>query len=728
MKYLKDREIFLKEINSGILKYEEYDHIISEALSNDIAWGDSLLGRLINSIARKTKVGYNLKRGIEPLIKSLKVEFDKLTADAVFKKIGEEDVEYEEIINKTIVHNILKLLIDSVEKMEKITILITITQDVIDNVNNNYKKFKMSDDVKKRMIDKLEEFLKFLNTDITEGEKKKLKELGPSKEIGKLGQGGENGLSVINKENGKGDDISKLYKKAAFLCHPDHIKEYGGLVSEEELNKDFNELTEAKERGDVAKIKSIIDKYSRMKKNDSIVLSYLDFILINEDQLKIGPGGEYPLDKKGEEGLTKIDKPKDKPKDPKHDVNDDPETIDVPYEEIVDPKKFVKRKHTSEEIKIEFYKIFSKKYLKDWEVSKEDITKTEKKTKKVFKELESDGIVINGIDPIIEIVKLFNKAHKIYWSSVIPSHRSDGRVSNLTFREYTWVGDSGDGGTPDRPSTGGWRNNTLFDKWEEGVLDIIKDSKYQVLFNENTVIRVGKADPRVNVSKDKSDRVKQGGGKTLLKLINSLLDGEKLYKNGAQSSFISEYFNVNLKDSEIGYYGGKSKISPFEDEKEFKASFKRLKKGDYKYDSGIYVCRQESGSDGKPHSRYFYIFKTVGDFIIVKYSSTFKELSPKNYKISQGDFPNKIKIDVNDKDNKPYVYFIGKCKVSDFKNGIWKIEDPFNIRTKNNGDSKDINFDDLYQLVDNDDKVVEPHEDQLKKWDKELEISGIKTK
>ena len=47
--------------------------------ANEITWGDSFLGRLINSAMRKANIGYNSTR-VDSLIKAFKRELDSLVA------------------------------------------------------------------------------------------------------------------------------------------------------------------------------------------------------------------------------------------------------------------------------------------------------------------------------------------------------------------------------------------------------------------------------------------------------------------------------------------------------------------------------------------------------------------------------------------------------------------------------------------------------------------------
>jgi len=180
--------------------------------------------------------------------------------------------------------------------------------------------------------------------------------------------------------------------------------------------------------------------------------------------------------------------------------------------------EFVKAKvdRTSTEIK----EYFSREMDYDrWIIEKsdvEDIKKTAEESKNKIKEIP--------FGHIIEVVKLFNQAYKIYTTLVIPSGRSGGKVSNSVFREYTNMG-SGNS-SPDTPGSGPWRNNKMFDKFEGAILDIIKDDEYKKIFDKDTSINMG------------DGRKLKGGGKVLLKFINDLLDGDtKLYKKRCSEKY-----------------------------------------------------------------------------------------------------------------------------------------------------------------------------------------------
>ena len=158
---------------------------------------------------------------------------------------------------------------------------------------------------------------------------------------------------------------------------------------------------------------------------------------------------------------------------------------------------------------------------------------------KIFEELEvklkniniKRGFIIDGFDPIIEILRIFNQAYKSYMTPIISkrSQNLDGSgagPSPGTLFEYTDMGSQG---------TGPWRNNEIFDKWEDAIYDILGNRKYQVIFDKSTVLRVG-------------DEIREGKGPKLRQFMTDLLDGSKLYKpgsegKGSQAKLLDGYFD-----------------------------------------------------------------------------------------------------------------------------------------------------------------------------------------
>lgn len=145
-----------------------------------------------------------------------------------------------------------------------------------------------------------------------------------------------------------------------------------------------------------------------------------------------------------------------------------------------------------------------------------------KKVQANFDSLEKDkgDFVIDGYDPIIEILKIFNRAYKLYMSKAITKRSTGPGVS--TSAEYTEFGPNA------------YRNNKIFDVWESAVLDIMKNRKYQFIFDKKTKLRVG-------------DEMRPNGGASLRKFMTDILDGDKLYKDGgqgAQAKLLDRYFGA----------------------------------------------------------------------------------------------------------------------------------------------------------------------------------------
>jgi hypothetical protein len=655
MRYLKEREKFIRNKFSNLSKINESSD--SGPLANDIPWGDSLLGRLINSTIRKAQIGINLTK-IESLIERLKETFDSIISESKIK----ESLPKESLIkiDKYLMSTLLGKLKEEVQK-NNVDGSIKLTKCLISEISE-LKVQKESEQNKKELIIKLNEFL----------------------------------LSIESKNDSEStiDVLSNLYPKMLenftsvykILCQYDIMKKKSALNYQNNTNKVDN----TKEKSPIKKSIAPLNKFENLLINESIdsgllvplkslynyLKEYFDFPedenrkkeefynLIGNNQNKsplikiytyiknrsINENLSGLLSKPESIGskilslyeVTKNNKEGDfnginsimSSEISKFNLSMSQILISTNENSIFRYTQFIVESENSNitlddkeeksQIFLKWSEIFNPNFMKKWIVTEEEAKKVNTEIEKVTK--SSTKIIIDGIDPIIEIVKIFNRAYKIHTTSVIQSGRTGGRVSNTTFREYTNIG-SGEGGSPSSPGSGPWRNNLLFNKWENAVLDIIKNSKYQVLFNEDTVIKIGNADPRFNISKTKDEvgslsKKKQGGGKTLLTFINAMLDGSRLYKEGAQSKFIEEYFNVEIPSESLGWKGDTKKNSQVA-EKAVKDIGKK-----------VYLFK-EVKSIGSNFTRTFYSLKTVDkkyyfiilddddDFIYVKYSDTF---------------------------------------------------------------------------------------------------------
>ena len=167
-------------------------------------------------------------------------------------------------------------------------------------------------------------------------------------------------------------------------------------------------------------------------------------------------------------------------------------------------------------------------------LSEEEVKEVEEKVEDASKK-QGKSIVINGMNPIVEIVRLFNRAYKLHTTDAIPGARTDGAVDRLTYNEYTKFGSSS--GNPSATEHGPYRHKKTFNIWEDAVFDILADTRFSPVFAKETVLDDG------------GGNVREGAGVALRQLMMDLLDGDNLYKSsgggdsaGAQKKAIEKYF------------------------------------------------------------------------------------------------------------------------------------------------------------------------------------------
>lgn len=398
-------------------------------------------------------------------------------------------------------------------------------------------------------------------------------------------------------------------------------------------------------------IEQFIGSYGKMKellpsiesKNESSVLKYRSFLrIINE-----ADDTEETSTKSEEESIK---------------TDEDEKTKDT--SEVDEPEVMTNSK------KIQDY--WNKKMnLKSFVLSKTQVTKIKENFDKLEKDRQNN-IVIIGMDPVLEIVKLFNRAYKIHTTQVISSGRTGGIVSNKTFMEYTCFGS----GAPSNAGAGGgpYRNNAIFNQWENAVLNIKKDTKYQKIFRSETTLKTeeGKVIPKA--------------GKNLGRFMVDMLDGDQLYKtgggDGTQAKFLEKYFGFETKSPEDTHFGTKEEAAKeSESNNKISGSIKSISLSftkdlisieKYSEMSKTFFVSTIEKEDGKTGQIYFYIQEVDDEYSYLVYSSTFhffkryiKESGTSlKSSIEKGDLPNSIIISKNS-GTKEYIMRGFKIKNSD---------------------------------------------------------------
>jgi hypothetical protein len=218
------------------------------------------------------------------------------------------------------------------------------------------------------------------------------------------------------------------------------------------------------------------------------------------------------------------------------------ESIFKSYDNFV--KLILEKAVDYDEIKVKFDELFTDEVISKLCPDKDKIEEFKKTGT-----LPGGTYTIRTTDPIISIIRLFQRAYRLHTPGQIPSGRSEGRVSVSVFNEYEYMG-TGSPGDASRPGGGPYRNISLFDKWQAGVDTILADAKYRPLFSDNTVFEF-------QGPKGPGDKVKKGG-KMLLRFINKLLDDNEMYRGsgsgdggGALYKVYEEYFGLSLNQKDI---------------------------------------------------------------------------------------------------------------------------------------------------------------------------------
>lgn len=337
------------------------------------------------------------------------------------------------------------------------------------------------------------------------------------------------------------------------------------------------------------------------------------------------------------------------------------------------------------------------KGIKSFTIDKTEIEKVKKNLEQIEKEKSS--YIINGFDPIIEIVRLFNRAYKIYVHTVISKRKKTlsgdaAGPSPGTLMEYTPMG-SGDGGP--------WRNNKLFNQWENAVFDILGNRKYQFIFNKDTKMRV----PRVpNPKKAEDWELRDNAGANLRKFMTEILDGDALYSfgtsgpKGAQAKLLEKYFgepdataNETINKGVDDGFGENAKTQENINNSKVTLKFKSVNSFGSLGQVFLVTGKNKDGADIR---RVFFVLESnqasKNPFILLSYNGfgpVAKFISQSgNFKYDKGDCKDDLKETQIQFNGKEYDKKITKIKTSISE--VFKPNNKINIGYILSGNPKDI--------------------------------------
>ena len=392
------------------------------------------------------------------------------------------------------------------------------------------------------------------------------------------------------------EKIAKFYKRSAQFENENLFDKIGEIgTSLKSFVETMKKIIEVK-----AIAKPIIKASEPAKTTERRLMSYDSFFKINE-----------LLDPDTEREIEASDRERDEKKET--------ETQNIPNSDKSSEPGEVATGSISEKI-IDFWERKCKT-TRSYVIDKTEADKIKANFDKI--QNNTDNFVIDGLDPIINIIRLFNRAYKIFTVATI-TKRSNGKVDPSTFGEYTSYGGRQSGGDLNGWS-GPFRNNKIFNIWEDGVLKILGDPKYQYIFDKKTKLRMPKVS---NPSKMEDYEFRENAGANLRRFMTDILDGEELYKisggssadKGTQAKFLEKYFgepDEKTKD-ELGKEtafaidkedgDSNSENATKIDKNSLKLIFKKTSNKEFKTNQFFAIyCKviDENGNESKPTYRFF---------------------------------------------------------------------------------------------------------------------------
>jgi len=171
----------------------------------------------------------------------------------------------------------------------------------------------------------------------------------------------------------------------------------------------------------------------------------------------------------------------------------------------------------NDEVKTAWSNEFKEGDEKEWKIEEKEAKELQKETDELGNK-ETKFKADDYYDHIIAIIEIFGKAYNLYATTVIPSGRPNGRISQKTFREYEYIGGGANPGwTEDAGPAGPWAAKQTYQKWQDGVMGILKDPKYRkILANIKFVSEAESSTGTVATA---------GSGNSLFTFINELTTG-----------------------------------------------------------------------------------------------------------------------------------------------------------------------------------------------------------
>jgi hypothetical protein len=492
MKYVINREEFVKKMNESVDKTQ----FINEVMSNDIGWGDSLVGRMFASIFRVAKMGVDNKRVDFALgrLKSLAESTIVLSVEEAKKEIETLKQEAETVAKKeafvdAIKNNqvdtavkalgqakVIEVIAELPEEIQPVFLAIISNSTALATSNTSATASGGTNSIAS-------------STDKPEG-------AGVSDKPEVVGQAASGDEGKLQKIQNTINSLKKIIedKKAK---GEDTAQDENQLAVAERTHKVISEK--------LAKAKAEAEKQPVASAEQGVPDSIQEAIAILEHIV--------------ESLCTSLNY---------QPINEEL-TGGIKTNSILDAF----RKQTNKEVK-EMSKEDAEKELpnaiKELEKSaQEDVKKIAQEANETGKKYEtvikSNKKVLT--DPI-EVLRIFNDVNRIMIKGNIPSVRTGGKVS--VSRANNWEKLDGSSVNPTSPGGGPFRNIKLFSKWNDGVLALMKDKALESFFNSKWILVDGE-EKQVSY--------------TITSFITDMLNDQQAFgKPGYQKTYLEKHFGV----------------------------------------------------------------------------------------------------------------------------------------------------------------------------------------
>ena len=509
MKYVIKREEFIKKLNES----SDKEQVINEVMSNDIGWGDSLVGRLFASVFRMAKMGVDTKR-IDYHLASLKTLAESTIVSSSPAKEAVQELRKE--ADKVADAN---AIIDAV-KADPATVATAVSNIVAEK----------GEDAVVQAIAALPESTQSIVLALVSV---------PTSAVSTVNAGTSSTTS---------SNISQTTDKP--------------------------EVVGVSEKGDIDKIQKIKNTIESLKKVIADKKAKGEDTTQDENQLKVAEGRFKAMSDKM--AKAKADKETaEKTNTPASTTDINPSSVEESHKELLEIEKILEtisislgiesineelldkaktnsilnafRKQINKEIK-EISPEDAKKELPSIvgeldKFAKESTNKIAQNANETGKKYEAEIKNTKKIlaDPI-EVLRIFNNVNRIIVKGVIPSVRTGGKVSSA--RANNWERLDGSSVDPNNPGSGPFRNIKLFSKWNDGVLALMKDKELESFFNTKWILVDG-AEKQVKYS--------------ITSFITDMLNDSKAFGNpGYQKKYLQEHFGVQATGLDTKTYASNS--------------------------------------------------------------------------------------------------------------------------------------------------------------------------